>query len=129
MAKFCGGGGGGHDDRARDADRAPGDVVVVRIGSAALAAWNWIRRRLIADCASLRLCGPTIGAAIFRCLDGPPGKCSSTVRAGSLVVHQRRNRPGLERIIWAGGGFAAAIAAPRFEIRQAASEFPIDLAN
>jgi hypothetical protein len=79
---------------------------------------------LLADYASLRLCGPGSGAAIFGCSDGASGGCR-TVRAGRLVVHQRRNRSGFAGILWAGRQFAAAIAASGWKIGQAT----IDLAS
>lgn len=40
MAKLPGGGGSGRYDRARNADRSPGHVMVVRISRSALAPWN-----------------------------------------------------------------------------------------
>lgn len=79
---------------------------------------------LLADCASLRLCGSGSGAAIFGCSDGASGGCSK-VRAGRLVVHQRRNRARIAGILWAGRESAAAIAASGRKIGAAT----IDLAN
>ena len=60
VAKLPGGGGSGRRGRARNADRSPGHVMVVRIGSSALSSFEpndatgpWYPKR-----ASLQLCGP-----------------------------------------------------------------------
>ena len=52
MAKLPRGGGSGRHDRARNADRSFAHVVVVRISSFPLAAWNEITRWRV----SCRLC-------------------------------------------------------------------------
>src|SRR5262249_60778444 len=47
MAKLPRGGGSGRHDRARNTDRSFAHVVVVRISSFPLAAWNEIRRQRV----------------------------------------------------------------------------------
>ena len=47
MAKLPGGGGSGRHDRARNTDGSFAHVVVVRISSFPLAAWNEVRRQRV----------------------------------------------------------------------------------
>lgn len=79
MAKFPRGGGSGRYDRAGDDDRSFGHVMVVRIGSFALAAWNRRRRRLVgfASCINGTLRPLQAGPPHFQCSNGAGGKVAS----------------------------------------------------
>jgi hypothetical protein len=83
MAKFPRGGGSGRYDCPRNADRSLGHVMVVRIGSFALAAWNQRRRRLIGfrSCITATLRSPKVGPPHFECSDGAGGKVVSVASA------------------------------------------------
>ncbi len=147
MAKLPGSRGSGRRDRAGNAGRSPG-IMVVRVDSSALAAsWRFDRgwgfakdallpaairsvwnqtggAALIAGRVDCGLCSTSTlrplrrGPQLFRCSDGAPGKCSTirTVLGGT----PEKNRARSARVLRASQRFAAAIAAPRREIGQAA---------
>jgi hypothetical protein len=93
MAKLPGGGGSGWYDRARNADRSPGHVMVVRISSSALAARDLMEiqgtERQGMDRGSCRLnvpiCGPRsrISYDLFAALGTEPGDAALIANCAS----------------------------------------------